>query len=249
MRRSFAAVAAAALALTACTGGGPGDDPSPSADPLFTESASDTTPDTSSSEVDTPVESAADVDVTTTPDPITDEWAEAVINALLAEYGEAIAATLEIPVVDTTDRLPPEIGEQIRSAFEGEYLERRLAEWQQVANDEDFVRERLRSAEDYTGLRLTDTTIQYAGEECVIALGRVDFSGSAVDGGVDDALSAWSLAPNSSPTRDGVTWAVVDQFTNVDEDLDPLPDEVMTSLDLAGYEGFLTNACAEEDRR
>lgn len=249
MRRTFAAVAAAAFVVAGCAGGHDGDDRSPAPDPVASES--DTASESPSAVASPPATgSTAGVDVSSTPVPITQEWAEAVVNELNGRYGDVLAETLAVPIVGDTGQLPPAFEPRIRALFDGDYEEERIAEWSDIATDEDDIRDVLLPADEFIGLRFEATLLQYAGDDCVVVLGTIDGSGSARDRSFGDLLFAWSLTPASGADAANPTeWVILDQLANTSPEGEQNEASVMVEADLEEYGTGLVNTCTEEDRQ
>ena len=248
--RALAGVLATALSLAACAGGDGGDAPSPTPDPLATGSTTDAQlSDVPSSDAASPSGSAA-VDVTTTPDPITEDWAEAVVNELNAAYGDVLAETLAIPTVDTVDRLPADFEPRIRALFTGAYEEGRIAEWSAIATDQDDRRDLLVPADEFEGVTFDSVALQYRGDECVIVLGTIDDSRGAAEPQFGDLLFAYSLAPaGADDVRGNVTeWVIQGQLANTSPAGERNEDQALLDADLAEYGSALPNGCSEDDR-
>lgn len=264
MHRHIAALAICCLAVSACTGSG-SDDPSDDATEIFSELSSppeeasptaseDVAPspsdsdsaDASGSASPSEDDSSADeIDVTTTPDEITEEWAEAVINTLLAEYGEIASEVLALPVLGSPDDLDPAYYDRVRELFDGPYEERRIAGLGELAVDEDLIRSSVLPSGSYSFLRTSAVEVQAAEPDCLVVVGEVDVSGVQPDGETLPFLAAWSLTPATDAnggTNNPTQWVVVDDLANTGDD-GPLPDQVMLDATLSDYDGVLENSC------
>lgn len=233
MGRFAAAVVAAALVLGACTNDPPADGfeglPSPSDSPTAAPSPTAS------------AQAAGEIDVTTTPDEITPEWVTAVVNTLLAEYGEMTAEILTMPVSDDPT-LPDGFEARLDELFEGQYLEFAKSESSAFLVNSDGRRDELLPPHQYSGLTYETSVVQFTEDGCIVAVGRLDRSGTRVDGGPSDALSAVSLTPavGLGPTP----WEIRDVLVNTNSDGDLNPDSVMLNASLTDYGGSLDHTCA-----
>ena len=233
MGRFLAVAVSAVLLLGACTNDPPADGfeglPSPSESP--TAAASPTAS----------AEAAAEVDVTTTPDEVTPEWVTAVVNTILAEYGEMTAEILAMPVADEPT-LPDGFEQRLDELFDGEYLEFAKSESAALLVDSDGRRGELLAADRFTGLVFTTRVVQVTEDDCIVAVGRLDRSGTRIDGGPSEALSAVSLSVPSG--QSATSWEMRDVLVNTNSDGEVNPDSAMLDASLADYGAALDHTCA-----
>lgn len=230
MGRSVAAAIAAVLILSACTNDPPAD--GFEGLPDSTESATATPSPTASAEA------AGEIDVSTTPDEITPEWVTAVVNTLLAEYGEMTAEILAMPVSEDPT-LPDGFEERLDELFEGQYLEFAQIEVENLVVSQT-EREALLPSDEFKGFRFETEKVQVADSSCIVAVGRVDRTESAASPPVGTTLSAVSLSPTSTgPTP----WEVRDVLANTNSDGEPNPDEFMLNSTLDDYGDALDHTC------
>lgn len=234
MSRLIATIVAASMVLSACDRGeDPTVDPTPAAPSRTTAPGA-------------PSPAATSVDITTTPPPdeITVEWADAVINELLATYGELAAAVLAEPV-QPAPVLPDGTAETLVSIFRGQYLERRRVEIETYAVDLDGIRAELLPADRFTGLRFETSEILFAEPTCVIAAGHITRAGTLITGGRETVLSAVSLAPGTETTTSNPTeWVIVDELLNTDASGAENPDEILLSASLQDFGDSLQHTCS-----
>lgn len=242
MRKLIGATLVATLVLGACTD----EEPGVGFEGLPSESES---PTAESSPAASAEATTAEIDVTTTPDEITPEWVTAVVNTLLAEYGDLEQEIASEPVKDEST-LTPEDEKRLRAIFAGERLDVSSTETRSLLVDLDGLRSTLLPPKDYEGLRFEAELVQYAENDCVIAVGRIDRSGTIPDGGQADSLSALSLVPNddrdASARWNPTEWKIVDILPNTGPDGEFLPDETMLNASLADYGTSLENTCGGE---
>lgn len=236
MGKLLAAAVATALVLSACT-----EDPPEVGFEDLPEASESASP-------DAPAQAPDEIDVTTTPDEITPEWVTAVVNTLLAEYGEMEAEILaEPPASDST--LPQGYVDRLSELFDGQYEERRTVSLRALLVDLDDERDGLLTADQYGGLRFTAQVVQYAQPTCVIAVGRIDRSLVLEGGEPSDLLSAVALERRSagaSGTTNPTEWILIDELANTGPGDEPNDDETMMNATLADYAGNLDNSCTED---
>lgn len=231
MRKTVGVVLAASLLLAGCADDEPDTgfaglpSPSPSASTSPSPSAS--------------AEAQAEIDVTTTPDEITPEWVTAVVNTLLAEYGEMTAEILATPVTDDPT-LPEGFEDRLEQLFAGEYLDFARSELIATQTSEDR-RSTLLPPQDYGGLQFLTDLVQIEGPQCIVAVGRIDRSNTTPEGG-EEELSAVALSP---VTGTSVPWLVRDILANTGPDGSPNEDATMLQADLATYGDALDHTCSD----
>lgn len=230
MGRFLAVAVTAALLLGACSNDPPADGfeglPSPSDSPAPTASPTAS------------AEAAGEIDVTTTPDEVTPEWVTAVVNTLLAEYGEMTAEILAMPVAEDPT-LPDGFEERLDDLFEGQYLAFAQIELEGILAS-PAEREPLLPSEEFQGLRFDAEEVQIVDSTCIVAVGHVDRTGSAVSPPVGTTLSAVALSPSSTPPTQ---WEVRDVLANTNSDGEPNPDEFMLNSTLEDYGDALDHTC------
>lgn len=232
MGRSVAAAIAAVLVLGACTN----DPPADGFEGLPTESPTAAPSPTASADA------AGEIDVTTTPDEITPEWVTAVVNTLLAEYGEMTAEVLAMPVSDDPT-LPEGYEERLDELFDGEQLEFVMSEAAAHLVNAGGRRDELLPPDQFTGLTYTTQLVQVTEPDCIVAVGRIDRSGTRRDGGPSEALSAVSLTPSDAATP--TPWQIRDMLVNTDSNGELNADSVMLDATLDDYGTSLDHTCAE----
>jgi len=233
--RSVAVAITAMLVLGGCTNDPPADgfeglpdpseSPTPAADPSPTASA----------------EAAGELDVTTTPDEITPEWVTAVVNTLLAEYGERTAEILAMPVSEDPT-LPDGYEAQLDQLFDGKYLEFAKSEGAALLVDSDDRRSELLPPGQFSSLTFTTTLVQVTEPDCIVAVGRIDRSGTRRDGGESESLSAVSLTRGVEPTP--TPWRIRDLLANTSSEGEVNPDSAMLAATLDDYGAALDHTCA-----
>jgi hypothetical protein len=238
IRRTIALAAGTAVLLAACS------DPEPSPLPTATDAAPTETA-SAGAPTPTPTPTAAAIDITTTPDVVTPEWVDAVVNHLLTEYGTMTAALLAVPPIDDAAALSPVFAD-MRSLFGGQFLEQRAVSIGLVAVDKEGRRSEVLPATDYLGIRFMPDIVQFVEPNCLIAVGRFDDTGSELDGGIGATLAAVSLrrAPAAVDISLNPTpWVILDATLNTDADGKANPDDVMLSATLDTYVAGLDNDC------
>jgi hypothetical protein len=186
----------------------------------------------------------AAIDITTTPDVVTPEWVDAVVNHLLTEYGKLGAEILTQPTGDDASVIAP-YADRLKALFAGQYLQRQGVALAEMGTDADGIRSQLLPPDDFLGLRFNTDFVQFAEPGCVIAIGRISRAGTVPGGGYLPAISAASLARTTEPDA-GINpsrWVIADELYNVDADGSQLPDETLTESTLEAYTGFLDNDC------
>jgi hypothetical protein len=235
IRRTIALAAGTAVLLAACS------DPEPSPLPTATDAAPT---ETASAGAPTPTPTAAAIDITTTPDVVTPEWVDAVVNHLLTKYGELGAEILAEPTGDDASVITP-YADRLKALFAGQYLQRQGVALAEIGTDADDIRIQLLPSADFIGLRFNTDFVQFAEPGCVIAIGRISRAGTIPGGGYLPAISAVSLTRTPEPDA-GINpsgWVITDELYNVDADGAPLPDEILTGSALEAYTSLLDNDC------
>lgn len=241
VRRIWGTVAAAVLLLGACTDKEPEvgfeglPEASASPSPAATPSAS--------------VEAASDdIDVTTTPEEITPEWVTAVVNTILAEYGETEAAILAQPESNSF-KLEKDVEADLEALFDGEYLSRRKQALADAATNAEGYRDKLLPPNEFRGLRFFAETVPHHQQHCIIAVGRVSRELTIPNGGLVEELSAVSLTPASEYDSQEVNptqWVILDELANIGADGTPNADSYMLDATLDDYEGALDHTCERD---
>lgn len=243
MRRTVAAAMTVALTLAGCTDGDAADDPSQPDTLLDGSDAVREVPSTAESPSAT--ESAAGIDVTTVPpvDGMTAEYVEAVANEIEAAAGRLFAAVLAEPV-NPAGTVPAGTAEGLGELFAGDAAELRIESATALAASED-ARALVLPASEYVGVRYLVEQVSYAEPSCIIAVARVDRTGSQVDGRVDPVLALISLSPSATAgsTVNDTAWMVVGAISNTDSNGEPNPDEFALGATLGDVDGVLSHTC------
>ena len=237
---SLAVATALALTLVACTGDAPPDDAAADATPSPDASASaEATP-----SPDAPSEPAA-VDPTVVPpvEEMTVAYVEAVVNAIEARSGELFAQVLAKPV-NPIGALPDGVAEGLEALFAGDRLAIKIEEAEALAESEE-AREFVLPAEQYAGVRYEIVQVSYAEPGCLIAVGRIDRTGSAPDGQESEVLSILSLIPNNSESASPAAWQITESLINANADGEPNSDEFALESTLADFGDVLAHTCTE----
>ncbi|MFP5309100.1 MAG: hypothetical protein ACLGIR_05920 [Actinomycetes bacterium] len=228
LRRAAAVVAS--LLLAACAGG----DPEPAASPRDVSTIGQ--PASPSPE---PSPTPTEIDVTTIPDEITLEYAQAVIDAIMEEQGEVFAQVLSRPA-GLDNEITEEEVDRLFAILEGEALTFRLEELAKVASDES-IRESLVPPEDFTGFRYLVEHAPELDRTCLVLVAKADLSGST-GGGVLDTLFVLSLIPAVGEAGPAA-WKLAQAVSNADASQD---GEWLTA-DLAYFSELLTTTCGGSD--
>jgi hypothetical protein len=222
--------------LSACSGGGAAD---PEASPRDVSTIGQL------SEPPAPSPSAsaeAVVDVTVVPDEITPAYVDAVANTL---YGIADEVTVEILAepADPSRNLTREQLDVLADVFDLEEYTRRVGENEFFAREEER-RANLRDASSFTGLRWETVRIIRADTSCIVAVGYLDLSGTAIEVPPDPILSALSMgqARDIAPVNP-TPWVVVDVLLNTDVEGNPNPDSAMLEAEVSTFGDALTHTC------
>ena len=242
---SLAAATALALTLVACTGDAPPDDAA--ADPTPSPDASASAEATPSPE--TRSEPAA-VDPTVVPpvEEMTVAYVEAVVNAIEARSGELFAQVLAEPV-NPIGALPDGVAEGLEALYDGDRLQFNVAEVELLAGSEE-ARDLVLPAEAYRGIRYELVQVSYADDGCLVAVGRIDRSGTRRDSESDGVLSFVSMSrAGNADARNPTPWTIVDSISNTDSAGAPNDDDFAFSATLDDFEGALTHSCAGESSR
>ena len=235
---------AAVIALSACTSGDGGDDRSPTVAPPDGEPESAAE---SPSEIEslTPTESVAGVDVTTVPpvEGMTAEYVQAVVNTIEEASGEIFAAVLDEPV-NPLGAVPSGTVESFEQLFAGDRLAINVEDAEALAISEE-ARAVVLPADEYVGVRYSVEQVSYAEPGCMIAVGRIDRSGTLPNGGPDPVLSilSFGLAESGPSGVNETPWIVLDTLTNTNADGEPNSDEFAYSSTLSDFGDFLVHDC------
>ena len=232
---SLVAAAALALTLVGCSGGAA--DPDAGASPSPTAAPSPTASATSS-----PSPEAAAVDPTVVPpvEDMTVEYVEAVVNTIEARSGELFAQVLAEPV-NPIGALPDGVLEGLEALFAGDRLAIKVDEAEALAQSEE-ARALVLPAEQYEGVRYEIVQVSYAEPGCLIAVGRINRTRTAVDGGESPVLSLLSLTPAVGATNP-TPWTIVDAMPNTNADGEPNSDEFALDATLSDLDGVFQHTC------
>jgi hypothetical protein len=215
-------------ALTACSSA-PAVEPSPS--PTMTETPTVT-------ETPTPDDPYA------IPDEITPEYVDLIANTIYGIWGDMIRELLAAPL--DPGPLDPELIQKHGALFAGEELLRRVKEAEDAQGNQT-ERDKWQPPDEIGQVRFRTVSITEANESCIVAIGEIDISETAVGGRPYEILFALSLQPkqpDQDPTLANPTpWAVRDQLANTDPNGTPKPDDDMLNAAVTDFGGSLEHTC------
>jgi hypothetical protein len=189
-----------------------------------------------------PTVSAIDVSVVPPVDQMTIEYVEAVVNAIEAENGKLFAAVLAAPI-NPLGATPAGTLEGLEQLFGEDRLQLLVEEAESLAGDET-ARESVLHSESFTGVTYEVLQVSYAEAGCMIAVARVDRTGSRVAGGPDPVLSVLSFGLTDAAVGLNPTpWRVLDSTPNENSDGVANDDSFAFGANLTDMSGFIPNDC------